>query len=532
MIEYLKMTQYKKLSNDERLEIIHNIKRAYLDDNLTILKVSNQLKINKSLVIKILQDNNIKKSKEQIQNTKEQTMLRNYGVTNVYQLDSVKERIKETSLSKYGVTNAGGSEQSIKKIKDTKLKNYGSENFVNIEKRKQTNFEKYGVECVFSNKDVQEKVKDTIFKNHNVHSMLEKEEIRQLGNNKIKEKYGVENFSYNHLSDKQISTITNKNEFYDFIMKFSDKERTPKNIADKLGISRTGIYGIIHKFNFENLFTFCNSYYEQEIETFIKSLDVDVICHDRLHIKPQEIDIFIPQFNFGIEFNGNYWHSTNNKDICYHQNKSLDAQNKGLFIYHIFEYEWDDERKRTIIKSQLRNLCHKNENKVYARNCEIREINDIRLVRQFLDNNHLQGFRNSNIKIGLFYNNELVSLLTFGKPYLNKSNKYDWELYRFCNKLNTSVIGAFDKLLKYFIQTYQPKSILTYSDFAKGTGNVYKKLHFEQLELTTPNYIWTNGNNVLSRYQTQMKDEYKIMTSKDFIKIYDCGNYKWLLTVK
>lgn len=65
--------------------------------------------------------------------------------------------------------------------------------------------------------------------------------------------------------------------------------------------------------------------------------------------------------------------------------------------------------------------------------------------------------------------------MTFGKPYLNKSNEYEWELYRFCNKLNTSVVGGFDKLFKYFIRNYNPKNILTYSDFAKGDGHTYEK---------------------------------------------------------
>ena len=234
--------------------------------------------------------------------------------------------------------------------------------------------------------------------------------------------------------------------------------------------------------------------------------------------------------NLGIEFNGSWWHSNLYKETNYHQNKSLKAQEKGIFIYHIFEYEWNDERKRAIIESQLRNLCHKNENRIYARKCEIREIKDTKLVRNFLNTNHLQGFRNSSIKLGLFYNDELVSLITFGKPYLNKSNKYEWELYRFCNKLNTSVVGGFDKLFKYFIRTYKPQLILTYSDFAKGDGYTYEKMGFKNLGLTKPNYVWFNNDTkeVLTRYQTQMKDETKIMEENNYIRIYDSGNNKWL----
>ena len=69
---------------------------------------------------------------------------------------------------------------------------------------------------------------------------------------------------------------------------------------------------------------------------------------------------------------------------------------------------------------------------------------------------------------------------------------------------------------------------LMYSDFAKGNGYTYEKLGFKKLELTKPNYVWKNKNEILSRYQTQMKDEIKIMKSKGYDRIFDCGSYKWL----
>lgn len=65
---------------------------------------------------------------------------------------------------------------------------------------------------------------------------------------------------------------------------------------------------------------------------------------------------------------------------------------------------------------------------------------------KFLNENHIQGMVGSSVNIGLYYNNELVSLMTFGKKRLalgnKKSNNDEYELIRFCNKLNTSVVGA------------------------------------------------------------------------------------------
>lgn len=526
-MQFLNKLAYNKLTESEQNEILMAIKNAYLNKNLTIKETSNKLQINKSLIDYLLKINNIKKSKELLQQSKERTMLSHYGVINNFQLDSVKNKIKETCENRYSTTNGGASSQALEKARQTKLKKYNNENYVNIDKRKQTNLKKYGVECVFSNKTIQDKIKNTTLKNHGVKSVLEKAEIRQLSHQGIKDKYNVSNFSYVHLTPNQTELITDKSKFYDYIMKFKFDERTPKNIASSIGLSRTGIYGVIRRFNFSDLFNFCSSYYEKEINDYIRSLNVNTECHNRTLIKPLEIDIYIPEFNFGIEFNGNYWHSDENKNKKYHQEKSLAARDKNTFIYHIFEYEWNDKCKQNIIKSQLRNLCHKNENKIYARNCEIKEVTDNKLIKKFLNDNHLQGYRPSKIKLGLFYNNELVSLITLGKPYLSKSNKYDYEIHRFCNKLNTSVIGSFNKLFKHFITVYQPTNILTYSDFTKGTGSIYDKSGFMRLELTDPNYIWTNDNEIKTRYQTQMKNEKEIMSSNGYIRIYDCGNYKW-----
>ena len=88
---------------------------------------------------------------------------------------------------------------------------------------------------------------------------------------------------------------------------------------------------------------------------------------------------------------------------------------------------------------------------------------------------------NSSIKIGLFYNNELVSLMTFGKMRMamgSKSEIGEYEMYRFCNKLNTSIVGGASKLFKYFLKTYNPHKITSYADRRYFDGNLYEKLGF------------------------------------------------------
>ena len=50
----------------------------------------------------------------------------------------------------------------------------------------------------------------------------------------------------------------------------------------------------------------------------------------------------------------------------------------------------------------------------------------------FLEKNHIQGKVGSSVNIGLYHQDKLVSLMTFGKPRMDKV--YEYELLRFCNE--------------------------------------------------------------------------------------------------
>lgn len=524
----VKQKSKKTCKSKEFSDKLKNIWLSRDEDSKKIIgnKISNTLKNRTSDEIQIAN----MKSK--------QTRLKKYGNENYVNI----EKIKQTNLTRYGFEFILQSPDIRKRIEQTCLEKYGYKQIMQSpdfrEKIEQINLDKYGHKCVLSNMDVQNKIKSTMLQRYGVIHPIQSTEIKEKILHTCEERYGRHRASQSHISNESYNIISNEYLFKNFIINIDYVNRTPYKLAQLLEINQGLINVYIRKYDCQHLINYKASHYEQDIQSYFNDLHVYTFLRDRKTIKPQEMDLFIPEFNFGIEFNGNYYHCVNSlnkiEDInkrgneLYHQNKSLKAKEKGIFIYHIFEYEWNDERKREIIKSQLRNLCHKNENKIYARNCEIKEVKDNKLIRQFLDENHLQGYRSSKIKLGLFYNDELVSLMTFGKPYLSKSNKYEWELYRFCNKLNTSVIGGFNKLFKYFIKNYNPQSILTYSDFAKGNGNVYEKIGFKQLELTKPNYVWWNKDEILTRYQTQMKDEVKVMEEQGFLRIFDCGNYKWV----
>ncbi len=98
--------------------------------------------------------------------------------------------------------------------------------------------------------------------------------------------------------------------------------------------------------------------------------------------------------------------------------------------------------------------------KIYARNCEIVDISKDTIM-QFLNENHSQGYASSIVNYGLIYKDELVQVMSFGKPRFNKF--YSWELIRDCTKNGVEVVGGVSKLWKHFIDNNTVRSCICYS---------------------------------------------------------------------
>lgn len=281
---------------------------------------------------------------------------------------------------------------------------------------------------------------------------------------------------------------------------------------------------------------------EKEIEEYINSLGIDTESKKRGILSDnKEIDVLMPNNSIGIEYDGLKWHSDEFKDKNYHLDKTKECESYGIRLIHIFEDEWIN--KQEIIKSMLSNILGKTKDRIYARKCKIKEINkDVK--RGFLEENHIQGNVSSEINIGLYYNDELVSIMCFGKPRLNLGRKVyrndEYELLRFCNKLNTCVIGGSSKLFKHFIENYNPSTITSYCDRRWSVGNMYEILGFELSHYSEPNYYYIVGNNRKNRFKYRKselvkegydsnKTEQEIMNERGIHRIYDCGTivYKW-----
>lgn len=282
---------------------------------------------------------------------------------------------------------------------------------------------------------------------------------------------------------------------------------------------------------------------KQEIEVvdFIASIYNGIIeTSDRNILSGKELDIFLPEINLAIEYNGLYWHSEVHKSNNYHIEKTKLCDKNGIRLIHIFEDEWLS--KKDIVKSRLSSILNSTTNKIYARKSIILEV-PYSESKKFLDDNHIQGSLITAINIGLYYDGELVSLMSFNKPRTSTSNDdIDYELVRFANKINTNVTGGASKLLKYFIKTHSPNKILSYADIRWSNGDLYETLGFDYISTSEPNYQYIiNGlrvnksgyrkSKLVKMFGETDKSEHEIMLDHGIRRIYDCGVKRYVLTI-
>lgn len=442
------------------------------------------------------------------------TNLEKYGVEHCGQLESVINKRKQTNLEKYGFEHAWSNDDVKEKIKKTNLEKYGVECAFNregsLEKIKKTNREKYGVEFPLQSQDIQKKIQKSIYNNIGSESITQVESFRKTTFKIAKD---INYISYDKENKNNRFKCDKGENHYFFINKDNYFSRKRNKIP---------------------LCTVCNpigdstSIKQGELSDFIKSLTTEeVIDNYRDGI---EIDIFIPHLKIGYEFNGLYWHTEKYRDRYYHQDKTKHFSEKGIRIIHIWEDEWDERKE--VLKSQIRNTFQQSL-RIPARKTEVKKI-DNREAIKFLDKNHLQGsYRGLKLSYGLFHNEELVSVMTFDKQEGRKTMKdKDWNLSRFCNKLNTSVTGGASKLLKCFTKENNPQRIISYADADWGVGNLYEKLGFEEVSKSRPDYKYLvnkkrEHKSKWRKPKGEIKTEREIMQGLGIERIYDCGKIKY-----
>jgi hypothetical protein len=271
---------------------------------------------------------------------------------------------------------------------------------------------------------------------------------------------------------------------------------------------------------------------QQEIINFIKTvIDDDILVNDRNTIKNVELDILIPQRSLAIEYHGLYWHSDHcMRDKNRHQKKAIAAKQNGITLMQIFEHEWNN--KRSLLESMIKHKL-KLSTKIPARNCRLAYDLD---VHDFLNHNHIQGYRPAKHNVCLLYQSEIIGVCSF-----SKHQSYDYELIRMAFKQGIVVVGGVSKLISA-VKTSTGGRLMTYADLRYSYGNSYDAVGFKLLRVTKPSYFYHKNNIILSRQCCQKRKLNRLLSSYDpllsesenmanngYYKVYDAGHLKLLL---
>lgn len=309
---------------------------------------------------------------------------------------------------------------------------------------------------------------------------------------------------------------------------------TFSQLAERFHCSPNAIALYVYTNQFQTLFSWFRecSQPQVEIADYIKHITEDeILVNTRKVISPKELDIYIPSKKVAIELDGVYFHSTNvGTDPKYHLEKTVDCEKQNIRLIHITDWEWYN--KTEICKSLIASALGIYSKRLFARDCTVSEVSST-TSRQFLDRNHIQGAVNCKYNLGLFYNGELVQLLSTGPSRFRGG---ETELLRFCTKLNTQVVGGFSKLLHH--QPY--KKMISFIDRSKFNGNGYQSTGWKFVGYTPPAYSYYKENIKLNRLAAQKhklsnllgeafdpsKSESENMQVNGWVQVYDCGNIK------
>lgn len=461
--------------------------------------------------------------------------------------DYWKSIISKEELAQYYITEDHSYYDTMNHFKINEdnfrvlLKDYdlNKDKSISCKKGLKTKYKKAGSKLEYNNR-IQKKRKETLIKAYGSLENFYGERKAKTEKSNL-EKYGSLYKCTADLMDKHSELYqkvwTDKNFSENYLRTFKVKP-TVKFLASELNCTENSVHLWLEKFQLSTYVKNIKTGYEEEIISFLHSLNIfNIKVNNRKILKGLELDLFLPDYNLAIEFNGNYYHSSLNKDRHYHFNKSFACEQKGIRLIHIYQYQWDDPVKQAVLKSIITNALGKNSKIIYARKCDLKILSK-KDVEEFSINNSIHGHRNASIYLGLFYQEELVEMMSFGKAFFARDFSIDYECIRSITKVNTTVVGGMNKLFKYFIQNYKPNKVLYYVDYNTHNGSSMSKLGFEFKSYSKGGIInIANCKEVLLKYgfafnrkPQNNKEIQRYIKEGKILSIYDAGVKKYIWT--
>lgn len=538
-------------------EVIDKIQYLMKNTSLNYTQIRKECNLTISQFEQTINKYNLKRDKDLINKLKvencHKTMLEKYGVESAMHIESVRRKVSEHN-KKYYEDNKEEILEHRRKIFTDK---YGDPNYNNRKKAKQTMLEKYGVETNLQRQEVRNKITQIVLEKYGVDNALKSKELQDKAKQVRKKKYGSEYvLSVPEIRVKIKQTNLKKYGNTNAMKNKVVQDTLVKSLMDKYGVTTGYLTPNAINSHKHGTISNLNKNFKKLLELNIPNIDVKMeigigkYCYDLL------IDNLLIDINPTISHNStiSYPYKLGMKDTNnpiptdYHYKRYMNAIQNNYELISVFD--WMDYNKVIdIIKAKLKRL----DIRVFGNKCKVKEITQTE-ANKFLELYHLQGgASNQTVCIGLFYNNELVQVQTFGKPRYN--NKVEWEAIRLASKKDTYIIGGVSKGFKYFVNKYDPSSIISYNSLNISTGYTDNMQGFKLQGYSKSQGIWVNTlkndspyivrsstlraqgiDRVLNKPASEFPDydgtfensNEGLMIKNGYVKVYDCGNVTYI----
>lgn len=414
-----------------------------------------------------------KKTWAQRMEVRAKQVMEEYGVDNVAKLKEVREKTKNTCLEKYGATTPMACAEVLEKRNQTNRERYGSSDPMKnpkvIEKRRQTCLDKYGVDNVVKTREIQ-----------------------------IKES------SY-YYPPEILEVIYDRDKFRNRVMECPIK--TSAAIAKEWGLTQHTVLRLMDRHDSRDLLESGVSTEEKEIGKFLDEIGIRHI-KDRKRLKKtidgkvsvRELDLFCPDFNIAVEYNGVFWHSTRKKKHNYHLDKAKRAEDSGVKLFQVFS--WEYERDKEGVLKQIKTLFS---------------------PKIILPNSDFNLVRKNRTEYSVYYKNEEIYRF-FVYPHEDEYLELR-DFFIYSNKEpehKTEFIFQAMRLLGY-------KKIVFFAERGKIFDDFFEGTEFKFYGESKPRLYFVYGSDWTEASIINIENDLSLL--RDGLMVEGCGDKIWVCTI-
>lgn len=285
---------------------------------------------------------------------------------------------------------------------------------------------------------------------------------------------------------------------------------------------------------------------ERELYNWVKSICPEAEQSARDIENVSEIDILVRDKGVGIEFNGHFWHSAQRLSAPsprtgkprmsyaeakrYHYEKSFWAEKAGIRLIHVWDYEWEDERKRRVLENIILGALGMLPERYFARKTTCHHYKNgcdrWKELDKFFAENNIQGNRGGSDVFTLEDDSGRVLMAyKFGRPSGGRAkNLYEYEMVRGASAYGVQVVGGASKLWKHAMAALKPNSVVYYIDYNYFDGRSVNKLggKFIGSQPGVKNY-WVKNGVVKNREPRRHNEIKQAIKNGDVLELWNAG---------